>query len=75
MNLNGTFLSPTPFVTTRYAPLSSYNPEKYIPYSYIDLTIIYDPTGEGMIEKQFKGHSPRDYRRRSHKPLHRICTG
>ena len=33
----------------------SYNPEKYIPYSYIDLTIIYDPTGEGMIEKQFKG--------------------
>lgn len=33
----------------------SYNPEKYIPYSYIDLTIIYDLTGEGMIEKQFKG--------------------
>lgn len=33
----------------------SYNPEKHIPYSYIDLTVIYDPTGEGMIEKQFKG--------------------
>ena len=27
------------------------------------------------FENQFKGRSPRDYRRRSHKPLHRICTG
>lgn len=33
----------------------TYNPEIYFPYAYIDLTIIYDPTGEGMIEKKFTG--------------------
>ena len=33
----------------------SNNPEDYIPYSYIELTTIFDPTGNGMIEKVFKG--------------------
>ncbi len=33
----------------------TYNPEKYFPYSYVELTHIPDPTGEGMIEKRFIG--------------------
>lgn len=33
----------------------TYNPEKYFPYAYIELTNIPDPTGEGMEEVNFKG--------------------
>ncbi len=33
----------------------TYEPEKYIPYSYIDLVNIPDPTGEGMSEQTFRG--------------------
>lgn len=33
----------------------TYEPEKYIPYSYIELVNIPDPTGDGMYEQTFKG--------------------
>lgn len=33
----------------------TYEPEKFIPYSYIELTDIPDPTGEGMYEQSFRG--------------------
>lgn len=33
----------------------TYEPEKYIPYSYIELVDIPDPTGDGMYEQTFKG--------------------
>ena len=33
----------------------SLHPEDYIPYSYIDLVIIKDPTGRNLIEKRFSG--------------------
>lgn len=32
-------------------------------------------TSNQLLKTNLKGRSPRDYRRRSHKPLHRICTG
>lgn len=31
------------------------SPEKYFPYAWIDVVLMPDPTGEGMIEKSFKG--------------------
>lgn len=33
----------------------SNKPENYLPYSYIEYTEIQDPTGNGMLEKNFKG--------------------
>lgn len=33
----------------------TYNPEKFFPYAYIELTNMPDPTGEGMEEIYFKG--------------------
>lgn len=31
------------------------NPEKYFPYAWIDVVLMPDPTGNGMVEKSFKG--------------------
>ena len=40
----------------------TYEPEKYIPYSYIDLVNIPDPTGDGMYEQTFRGPLHIQYR-------------
>ena len=40
----------------------TYEPEKYIPYFYIDLVNIPDPTGDGMYEQTFRGPLHIQYR-------------
>lgn len=40
----------------------SNKPEKYIPYSYIDFSIITNPNGNGMVEKLFKGSIVNQYK-------------
>lgn len=40
----------------------SNQPEKFIPYSYIDFSIIDNPNGNGMVEKLFKGSIVNQYR-------------
>lgn len=38
------------------------HPELFLPYSYIVLDYLPDPTGEGMISKEFRGPLPRQIR-------------